>query len=125
MSSSSFSSPFVSPPTAALPPPMLLHIYIGRSASGACRGYRELTRMAQGSSLEEDRDSWKIVGGSRKVYRELERHRVGVRTMQLGTRLEFVGSLPVWHKGVHRKKTETHRKIIKGSRNAYRELERF
>ncbi|RWW61898.1 hypothetical protein BHE74_00031001 [Ensete ventricosum] len=43
------------------------------SASGACRGYRELTRMAQGSSLEEDRDSWKIVGGSRKVYRELER----------------------------------------------------
>ncbi|RZR94150.1 hypothetical protein BHM03_00022779 [Ensete ventricosum] len=73
MSSSSFSSPFVSPPTAALPPPMLLHIYIGRSASGACRGYRELTRMAQGSSLEEDRDSWKIVGGSRKVYRELER----------------------------------------------------
>ncbi|RZS25282.1 hypothetical protein BHM03_00058464 [Ensete ventricosum] len=36
-----------------------------------------------------------------------------------------IGSFPGWHKGVHQKKTETHRKIIRGSRKAYRELERF
>ncbi|RWW03343.1 hypothetical protein GW17_00033503 [Ensete ventricosum] len=34
-----------------------------------------------------------------------------------------IGSLPGWHKGVHKKKTETHRKIIRGSRKACRELE--
>ncbi|RZS19643.1 hypothetical protein BHM03_00052072 [Ensete ventricosum] len=35
-----------------------------------------------------------------------------------------IGSLPGWCKGVHRKKTETHRKIIEGSRKAYQELGR-
>ncbi|RRT50922.1 hypothetical protein B296_00021590 [Ensete ventricosum] len=38
--------------------------------------------------------------------------------MRLGTRLEYVGSLPGWHKGIHRKKTETHQKIVGGSRKA-------
>ncbi|RRT32054.1 hypothetical protein B296_00057093 [Ensete ventricosum] len=44
--------------------------------------------------------------------------------MQLGTRLEYVGSLPGWRKGVRRKKIETHWKIIKGSRKACQELGR-
>ncbi|RWW02931.1 hypothetical protein BHE74_00042843 [Ensete ventricosum] len=44
----------------------------------------------------------------------------------LGERRELaegIESLPGWHKGVHRKKTETHQKIIGGSRKACRELE--
>ncbi|RWV78834.1 hypothetical protein GW17_00060132, partial [Ensete ventricosum] len=36
---------------------------------------------------------------------------------------EGIRSLSGWHKGVRWKKTETRRKIIGGSRNAYRELE--
>ncbi|RWV81892.1 hypothetical protein GW17_00056649 [Ensete ventricosum] len=32
-----------------------------------------------------------------------------------------IGSLPGWCKGVHRKKIETHRKIIEGSRKACQE----
>ncbi|RWW00624.1 hypothetical protein GW17_00036407 [Ensete ventricosum] len=40
------------------------------------------------------------------------------KTMQLRTRMECVGSLPGLRKGVHRKKTETRRKIVKGSRKA-------
>ncbi|RZS23365.1 hypothetical protein BHM03_00056283, partial [Ensete ventricosum] len=35
---------------------------------------------------------------------------------------EGIGSLPGWRKGVHRKKIETHRNIVRGSRNAYREF---
>ncbi|RWW43615.1 hypothetical protein BHE74_00050700 [Ensete ventricosum] len=38
--------------------------------------------------------------------------------MRLGTRQECIGSLPGWRKGVRQKKTETHRKIIGGSRKA-------
>ncbi|RRT37161.1 hypothetical protein B296_00043426 [Ensete ventricosum] len=34
---------------------------------------------------------------------------------------EGIGSLPGWHKGVRQKKTETHWKIIGGSRKACRE----
>ncbi|RWV94939.1 hypothetical protein GW17_00042478 [Ensete ventricosum] len=34
---------------------------------------------------------------------------------------EGIGSLPGWHKGVRQKKTKTHRKIVGGSRKAYRE----
>ncbi|RZS05287.1 hypothetical protein BHM03_00035772, partial [Ensete ventricosum] len=37
---------------------------------------------------------------------------------------EGIGSLSGWRKGVRRKKTKTHRKIIEDSRNACRELER-
>ncbi|RWV78931.1 hypothetical protein GW17_00060010 [Ensete ventricosum] len=44
-----------------------------------------------------------------------------MRTVRLGTCLEYVGSLPGWCKGVCRKKIETHRKIIEGSRKAYRD----
>ncbi|RZS18259.1 hypothetical protein BHM03_00050494, partial [Ensete ventricosum] len=36
---------------------------------------------------------------------------------------EDIGSLPGWRNGVRRKKTETHQKIIEGSRNDCRELE--
>ncbi|RZS15546.1 hypothetical protein BHM03_00047395, partial [Ensete ventricosum] len=32
-----------------------------------------------------------------------------------------IRSLPRWCKGVHRKKTKTHRKIVRGSRKTYRE----
>ncbi|RRT69824.1 hypothetical protein B296_00015334 [Ensete ventricosum] len=51
--------------------------------------------------------------------------------MQLGAHLECVGSLPRVsgayqdRKGVHRKKSKTRRKIVRDSRKAYRELERF
>ncbi|RRT34453.1 hypothetical protein B296_00035511 [Ensete ventricosum] len=41
------------------------------STSGARRGYREFIRMAQGSSLEDDRDSPEIVRGSRKACWEI------------------------------------------------------
>ncbi|RWV83044.1 hypothetical protein GW17_00055400 [Ensete ventricosum] len=34
---------------------------------------------------------------------------------------EGIGSLSGWRKGVRQKKTETHRKIIGGSRKAYRD----
>ncbi|RWV96497.1 hypothetical protein GW17_00040782 [Ensete ventricosum] len=34
---------------------------------------------------------------------------------------EGIGSLPGWRRGVRQKKTETHRKIIEGSRKACRE----
>ncbi|RRT68063.1 hypothetical protein B296_00011725 [Ensete ventricosum] len=36
--------------------------------------------------------------------------------IRLGTRLECVGSLPGWRKGVRRKKTDTRRKIVGGNR---------
>ncbi|RWW74349.1 hypothetical protein BHE74_00017698 [Ensete ventricosum] len=48
-----------------------------------------------------------VVGNSPGVRREL---------------VEGVGSLAGWRKGVHQKKTETHRKIISGSRKACREF---
>ncbi|RWV77626.1 hypothetical protein GW17_00061518 [Ensete ventricosum] len=48
-----------------------------------------------------------MVGNSSRVRRELA---------------EGIGSLPRWRKGVHQKKIETHRKIIQGSRKAYREF---
>ncbi|RWW02619.1 hypothetical protein GW17_00034282, partial [Ensete ventricosum] len=35
-----------------------------------------------------------------------------------------IGSLPGWHKGVHRKKTETRQKIVRGSQKTCQELER-
>ncbi|RWW80196.1 hypothetical protein BHE74_00011477 [Ensete ventricosum] len=34
---------------------------------------------------------------------------------------EGIGSLPGWRKGIHQKKNETHKKIIEGSRKAYRD----
>ncbi|RWW45805.1 hypothetical protein BHE74_00048321 [Ensete ventricosum] len=37
------------------------------------------------------------------------------------TLAEGIGSLPGWRKGVRQKKTETRRKIVRGSRKAYRE----
>ncbi|RRT67847.1 hypothetical protein B296_00007839 [Ensete ventricosum] len=40
-----------------------MRLQLARSTSGAHQGSRELTRMAQGSSLEEDRDSSKDYGG--------------------------------------------------------------
>ncbi|RWV80700.1 hypothetical protein GW17_00057979 [Ensete ventricosum] len=49
--------------------------------------------------------------------------------MQLETYIEYIGSsprirsLPRWHKGVCQKKTDTHPKIVKGSRKACWELE--
>ncbi|RZS17735.1 hypothetical protein BHM03_00049922, partial [Ensete ventricosum] len=48
------------------------------SLPGVCRklieGDRELAKMTQGNSLEEDRETrGKIIGGNRKAYRELER----------------------------------------------------
>ncbi|RRT41874.1 hypothetical protein B296_00029263 [Ensete ventricosum] len=42
--------------------------------------------------------------------------------MRLATRQECVRSLPGWRKGIRQKKTETHWKIVKSSRKAYREL---
>ncbi|RRT31656.1 hypothetical protein B296_00054734 [Ensete ventricosum] len=51
-------------------------------------------------------------------------HRVNAVGNTLGVRRELaegIGSLPEWRKGVHQKKTETHRKIIGGSRKACRD----
>ncbi|RWW04599.1 hypothetical protein GW17_00032166 [Ensete ventricosum] len=51
-------------------------------------------------------------------------HRVNAVGNTLGVRRELtegIGSLPEWRKGVRQKKTETHRKIIGGSRKACRE----
>ncbi|RWV78909.1 hypothetical protein GW17_00060039 [Ensete ventricosum] len=50
------------------------------------------------------------VGNSLGVHREL---------------VEGIGSLPEWCKGVRQKKTETRRKIVRGSRKAYREYFRW
>ncbi|RWW47540.1 hypothetical protein BHE74_00046495 [Ensete ventricosum] len=52
-------------------------------------------------------------------------HRVDAVGNSLGVRWELaegIGSLPGWHKGVRRKKIETRRKIIGGSRRAYQDL---
>ncbi|RWV78259.1 hypothetical protein GW17_00060797 [Ensete ventricosum] len=70
-----------------------------RSLSGVCwehvEGDRELARMASGSSQEEDRETrWKIIGGNRKAYRELERFAEGI------------GKLAGNTQGDHWKKTE-------------------
>ncbi|RRT62479.1 hypothetical protein B296_00009351 [Ensete ventricosum] len=51
-------------------------------------------------------------------------HRVDAIGNSPGVRWELaegIGSLLGWHKGVRQKKTETHRKIIEGSRKACRE----
>ncbi|RWW46783.1 hypothetical protein BHE74_00047268 [Ensete ventricosum] len=60
----------------------------------------------QASSQSED----DAVGNSLGVHRELTKD---------------IESLPRWLKRVHRKKIETHQKIIEGSRKACRELRRF
>ncbi|RZS09521.1 hypothetical protein BHM03_00040600 [Ensete ventricosum] len=57
-------------------------------------------RITGASSRSED----DAVGSSPGVRRELT---------------EDIGSLPRWRKEVHRKKTETRRKIVGGSRKAY------
>ncbi|RWW47881.1 hypothetical protein BHE74_00046096, partial [Ensete ventricosum] len=61
------------------------------------------------SSPSIDRGSDDAVGNSPGVRRELA---------------EDIGSLLGWRKGVRWKKTETRRKIVKGSRKAYQELGR-
>ncbi|RZR89409.1 hypothetical protein BHM03_00017123 [Ensete ventricosum] len=61
--------------------------------------------QVQASGRSED----DAVGNSPRVRRELA---------------EGIRSLPGWRKRVHRKKTETHRKIVGGSRKACRELEK-
>ncbi|RWW02495.1 hypothetical protein GW17_00034414 [Ensete ventricosum] len=51
-------------------------------------------------------------------------HRVDAVGNPAGVRRELVegiGSLPEWCKGVRQKKTETHRKIVRGSRKACRD----
>ncbi|RRT43962.1 hypothetical protein B296_00019080 [Ensete ventricosum] len=52
-------------------------------------------------------------------------YRVDAIGNSLGVRQELVEgveSLPRWRKGVRKKKTETHRKIIEGSQKACRDL---
>ncbi|RRT46771.1 hypothetical protein B296_00047031, partial [Ensete ventricosum] len=52
-------------------------------------------------------------------------HRVDAVRNSSGVRQELVegmGSLPRWRERVRQKKTETYRKIIGGSRKAYREF---
>ncbi|RRT80685.1 hypothetical protein B296_00010414 [Ensete ventricosum] len=54
-------------------------------------------------------------------------HRVDAVGNSLGVHRELaegIGSLSRWHKGVHQKKTETHRKIVEGSRKACQEFGR-
>ncbi|RWV81079.1 hypothetical protein GW17_00057536 [Ensete ventricosum] len=51
-------------------------------------------------------------------------HRVDAITNSPGVRRELaegIRSLPGWRKGVRQKKTETHRKIVEGSRKACRD----
>ncbi|RWV94362.1 hypothetical protein GW17_00043107 [Ensete ventricosum] len=77
---------------------------------GVHRRNREARYEHAGRSPEED---------CKTHHKNVGDYRIG----RIGNSLECVGSLPGWHKGVCRKKTETHRKIIKGSRKACRELE--
>ncbi|RWV99931.1 hypothetical protein GW17_00037127 [Ensete ventricosum] len=52
-------------------------------------------------------------------------HRVDAVGNSSGVRRELaegIGNLSGWRKGVRQKKTETHRKIVGGSRKAYREV---
>ncbi|RWW45337.1 hypothetical protein BHE74_00048830, partial [Ensete ventricosum] len=58
--------------------------------------------FGQGQVQASDRSEDDAVGNSLGVHQELA---------------EGIGSLPKWQKGVHRKKTETRQKIVKGSRN--------
>ncbi|RWW37643.1 hypothetical protein BHE74_00057212, partial [Ensete ventricosum] len=51
-------------------------------------------------------------------------HRVDAVGNSLGVHRELtegIESLPGWRKGVRQKKTETHKKIVRGSRKAYRD----
>ncbi|RZS06094.1 hypothetical protein BHM03_00036698 [Ensete ventricosum] len=55
-------------------------------------------------------------------------HRVDAVGNLLGVRRELtegIGSLPEWHMGVGQKKTETYRKIVRGSRKACRDERRL
>ncbi|RWW44215.1 hypothetical protein BHE74_00050047 [Ensete ventricosum] len=65
--------------------------------------------LAKRSAIASGRSENDAVGNSPRVHRELAKG---------------IGSLPGWPKGVRWKKTETHRKIIGGSRKACRELGR-
>ncbi|RZS20457.1 hypothetical protein BHM03_00052976 [Ensete ventricosum] len=67
-------------------------------------------RFGQSQVQASGRSEDNAVGNSRGVHQELA---------------EGIGRLPEWRKGVHQKKTETHRKIVRVSRNIYRELGRF
>ncbi|RZR78782.1 hypothetical protein BHM03_00004292 [Ensete ventricosum] len=63
-------------------------------------------RVKYGASGRSEDD---VVGNSPRVRRELA---------------EGIESMSGWHKGVHRKKIETHWKIVGGSRKAFQELRR-
>ncbi|RZS29425.1 hypothetical protein BHM03_00063161, partial [Ensete ventricosum] len=66
-------------------------------------------KFGQSQVQASGRGSDDAVGNSSGVRRELT---------------EGIGSLLGWRKGVRRKKTKTHRKIVGGSRKACRELGR-
>ncbi|RRT79315.1 hypothetical protein B296_00006148 [Ensete ventricosum] len=73
--------------------------------SHSLKGAQQVTGQGRASGQSED----DAVGNSRGVCWELA---------------EGIESLPGWRKRVCRKKTETRRKIVGGSRKAYQELER-
>ncbi|RWV77590.1 hypothetical protein GW17_00061558, partial [Ensete ventricosum] len=62
-------------------------------------------RFGQSQVQASGRSEDNAVGNSLGVHQELA---------------ESIGSLPGWRKGVHQKKTETHRKIVRVSQNIYR-----
>ncbi|RRT50568.1 hypothetical protein B296_00027871 [Ensete ventricosum] len=90
--------------SVSLLPLLLLSLHLGRRNA--------ILAAPRGVSLDLRVRPWvsdDAVGNSPGVHRELAK---GIR------------SLPGWCKGVHRKKIETRRKIVKGSRKACQELER-
>ncbi|RWW01762.1 hypothetical protein GW17_00035181 [Ensete ventricosum] len=62
-------------------------------------GIESLLGWRKGVRKKKTETHRKIIGGSRKAYRDL----------------------PGWREGVHQKKTKTHRKIVEGSRKVYRD----
>ncbi|RWW09313.1 hypothetical protein GW17_00027200 [Ensete ventricosum] len=64
-------------------------------------------RISQSQVQASGRSEDDVIGNSPGVRRELA---------------EGIGSLLGWLKGVRRKKTETHQKIVGGNQKAYREL---
>ncbi|RZR75907.1 hypothetical protein BHM03_00000489 [Ensete ventricosum] len=82
--------------------------------------------MRLGTRLECIESSPRVSGAYQDDAREFtgRRPRLAGRLSVVVERLEL-RSLPRWHKRVHRKKAETRRKIVGGSRKAYREMGRF
>ncbi|RWV83112.1 hypothetical protein GW17_00055325 [Ensete ventricosum] len=99
----------------------LLAAFVQQETAASCDQGRWQREITTGSIMQ--REMHTAVEGikedlelERLVDRRLKAVILGLNRLLFRKLAEGIGSLPGWRKGVRQKKTETHRKIIGGSR---------